>query len=124
MSSPRTRPGSQVAAKIERTAGYALIPPFDHRQVIAGQGTIGLEIADDCGQRPPVAVLVPISGGGLISGIAVAIKALMPDTKVIGVEPELAADARESCRTRHPGGVAVGGRRQHGGRCAAGRAGR
>ena len=87
------------AAKIERDRGYALVPPFDHRQVIAGQGTIGLEIADDCGQRPPVAVLVPISGGGLISGIAVAIKALMPDTKVIGVEPELAADARESFRT-------------------------
>lgn len=87
------------AAKIERDRGYAPVPPFDHRQVIAGQGTIGLEIADDCGPRPPAAVLVPISGGGLISGIAVAIKALMPDTKVIGVEPELAADARESFRT-------------------------
>lgn len=87
------------AAKIERDRGYAPVPPFDHRQVIAGQGTIGLEIADDCGPWPPAAVLVPISGGGLISGIAVAIKALMPDTKVIGVEPELAADARESFRT-------------------------
>jgi threo-3-hydroxy-L-aspartate ammonia-lyase len=87
------------AAEIERDRGYALVPAFDHRQVIAGQGTIGLEIADDCGPRPPAAVFVPISGGGLISGIAVAIKALMPDTKVIGVEPELAADTRESFRT-------------------------
>jgi threo-3-hydroxy-L-aspartate ammonia-lyase len=87
------------AANIERDRGYALVPPFDHRQVIAGQGTIGLEIAEDCGPRPPAAVLVPISGGGLISGIAVAIKALMPDTKVIGVEPELAADTQESFRT-------------------------
>jgi threo-3-hydroxy-L-aspartate ammonia-lyase len=87
------------AAAIERDRGYALIPPFDHRQVIAGQGTVGLEIAEDCRPRPPSAVLVPISGGGLISGIAVAIKALTPGTKVIGVEPELAADARESFRT-------------------------
>ena len=87
------------AATIERDRGYALIPPFDYRQVIAGQGTVGLEIAEDCRSRPLSAVLVPISGGGLISGIAVAIKALTPDTKVIGVEPELAADARESFRS-------------------------
>jgi threonine dehydratase len=86
------------AAKIERDRGYALVPPFDHRQVIAGQGTIGLEIAEDRGSSPPAAVLVPVSGGGLISGIAVAIRALMPDTKVIGVEPELAADTQESFR--------------------------
>jgi threonine dehydratase len=66
--------------------------------VIAGQGTIGLEIAEDLGSEPPAAVLVPVSGGGLISGIAVAVRALMPATKVIGVEPELAADARDSFR--------------------------
>src|SRR5690242_16718371 len=76
--------------------GYTLIPPFDHRDVIAGQGTIGLEIAAD---RPDVdLVLVPISGGGLISGIAAAVCAACPGAKVIGVEPELAADARESLR--------------------------
>ncbi len=84
---------------IVRDRGYALIPPFDDRQVIAGQGTVGLEIAEDLRGGPPAAVFVPVSGGGLISGIAVAIKALAPDTKVIGVEPELAADARESFRT-------------------------
>jgi threonine dehydratase len=86
----------QTAEHIARTRGYAQIPPYDHRQVIAGQGTIGLEIAEDLAGEPPRAVLVPVSGGGLISGIAVAITALMPGTKVIGVEPELAADARES----------------------------
>src|SRR6185312_16647320 len=65
-------------------------------RVIAGQGTIGLEILEDA---PEVdTVLVPISGGGLISGIASAIKAKRPETKVIGVEPELAADARASFR--------------------------
>jgi threonine dehydratase len=64
--------------------------------VIEDQGTIGLEIAEDVADKLPRAVLVPVSGGGLISGIAVAITALMPETKVIGAEPELAADARES----------------------------
>ena len=76
--------------------GYALIPPFDHRDVIAGQGTIGLEIAAD---RPDTdLVLVPVSGGGLISGIAAAVRTACPGVKVVGVEPELAADARESLR--------------------------
>jgi threonine dehydratase len=76
--------------------GYTLIPPFDHRDVIAGQGTIGLEIAAQCPEVDLVAV--PISGGGLISGIAVAIKAACPGARIIGVEPELAADARDSFR--------------------------
>jgi threo-3-hydroxy-L-aspartate ammonia-lyase len=90
----------EAAEHIARTRGYAQIPPFDDRHVIAGQGTIGLEIAEDYLRKPPPrAVLVPVSGGGLISGIAVAIKALMPQAKVIGVEPELAADARESLRS-------------------------
>jgi threo-3-hydroxy-L-aspartate ammonia-lyase len=96
-----------AAEEIATTRGYALIQPFDDRRVIAGQGTIGLEIADDLTgdltftgrpHQPPRAVVVPISGGGLISGIAVAIKALLPETRVIGVEPELAADTRESIR--------------------------
>jgi threo-3-hydroxy-L-aspartate ammonia-lyase len=73
---------------------YVVIPPFDDRAVITGQGTIGLEIAAGC---PDVdLVLVPVSGGGLISGIAAAIRALCPAARVVGVEPELAADARES----------------------------
>ena len=74
---------ARVAAtgRIARTRGYAEIPPFDHRLVIAGQGTIGLEIAEDLAARPPRAVLVPVAGGGLISGIAVAVTALLPETK-------------------------------------------
>ena len=76
--------------------GAALIPPFDHPDVIAGQGTIGLEILEDL---PGVeAVVVPMSGGGLISGVATAIKALSPGTRVIGAEPALAADIAASLR--------------------------
>jgi threonine dehydratase len=80
--------------------GYAIIPPFDHPDVIAGQGTVGLEIAADC---PGAAVICcPVGGGGLVSGIAAAVTALLPDARVIGVEPELAADARDSLRAGHP----------------------
>jgi threo-3-hydroxy-L-aspartate ammonia-lyase len=91
----------ETSAKIASERGYAEIPPFDDRRVIAGQGTIGLEIAEDLGSgaRRPAAVLVPVGGGGMVSGIAVAIKALLPGTRVIGVEPEFAADARESLRS-------------------------
>lgn len=76
--------------------GSLFVPPYDDRWVIAGQGTIGFEISDDC---PDVdLVVVPISGGGLISGISAAVKARRPDAAIIGVEPELAADARDSLR--------------------------
>ncbi len=79
--------------------GYTPIPPFDDVNVIAGQGTVGLEIAADC---PDVdLVLCPVSGGGLISGVAVAIKAANPAARVVGVEPEFAADARDSLRLGH-----------------------
>ena len=78
--------------------GYTLVAPFDDPTVIAGQGTIGLEIGTECPQAG--LVLVPISGGGLISGIATAVRALCPDAVVIGVEPEHAADARDSLRQR------------------------
>lgn len=76
--------------------GFTPIPPFDHRDVIAGQGTVGLEIVEDL---PDVeVVMVPVGGGGLASGVATAVKALRPSARVVGVEPELAADARESLR--------------------------
>ncbi len=81
------------AEAIRAERGGALVPPFDHPDIIAGQGTVGLEIAEDL---PDVdTVLVPVSGGGLISGIAVAIKAMRPEAKVVAVEPELAADLAE-----------------------------
>ena len=76
--------------------GYTLVPPFDHPWIVAGQGTAGLEVAQDL---PGVAnVLVCVGGGGLLSGITVAVRALVPDAQVIGVEPELAADAQASFR--------------------------
>lgn len=74
--------------------GLAIVPPYDDDRIIAGQGTVGLEIAEDLADV--AAVVVPVGGGGLASGVAVAIKALVPGARVVGVEPELAADARES----------------------------
>jgi threonine dehydratase len=85
-----------TAERLAEAHVLSLIPPFDDARVIAGQGTVGLEIVADA---PEVdVVLVPVGGGGLISGIATAVKTLCPDAKVIGVEPELAADARQSLR--------------------------
>lgn len=77
--------------------GYIHVPPYDHPLVIAGQGTIGRELVEE---EPDLdTVLVPVSGGGLIAGIATAVKALAPNVRVIGVEPELAADAAASLRS-------------------------
>jgi threonine dehydratase len=82
------------AMELARVHGYAIIPPFDDRRIIAGQGTAGLEILD---QLPDIEVLVvQVGGGGLISGIATAVKSLRPAVRVIGVEPEGGADAKES----------------------------
>jgi threonine dehydratase len=89
-----------TAERLAAAHGYALIPPYDHAKVIAGQGTVGLEIVADA---PEVdVVLVPVGGGGLISGVATALKSLRPAVTVIGVEPELAADARESLSAGRP----------------------
>ncbi|TDC01926.1 threonine/serine dehydratase [Micromonospora fluostatini] len=85
------------AERVVADTGAALVPPFDDRRVIAGQGTVGLEIAQDL---PDVdVVLVPVGGGGLASGVATAIRALRPAATVVGVEPALAADAHESLAT-------------------------
>lgn len=92
-------PPAERDAAFKRLAeqhGYVMVPPFDHADIIAGQGTVGAEIADDL---PGVdLVLVPVSGGGLLSGVAAAVKALCPAARVVGVEPELAGDAAESFR--------------------------
>ena len=86
----------EVAERLAVEHGLSIIPPYDDDRIIAGQGTCGLEIVEDL---PDVAaVLVPIGGGGLASGVAVAIRALRPDCRIIGVEPELAADARDSLK--------------------------
>ncbi|MGP4020975.1 threonine ammonia-lyase [Saccharopolyspora sp. 5N708] len=76
--------------------GYVPVPPYDDAHIIAGQGTVGLEIMADLPDAD--VVLVPVSGGGLSSGVATAIKALRSETLVIGVEPELASDAAQSLR--------------------------
>ncbi|MEQ4208062.1 threonine/serine dehydratase [Actinopolymorpha sp. B17G11] len=83
-------------AELVAAHGYAYVPPFDDPRIIAGQATIGLEIMADL---PEVAtVLVPVGGGGLVSGIATAVKALRPDARVVACEPELAGDLAESMR--------------------------
>jgi threonine dehydratase len=84
----------RVARSLAAERGLTVIPPYDDDRIIAGQGTIGLELVDDLPDL--AAVLVPIGGGGLASGIATAVKALRPGVRVIGVEPELGADARDS----------------------------
>lgn len=99
-------PGSeerrQRAEELAAAHGYVIVPPYNDEKIIAGQGTVGLEILDEL---PEVeTVLVPVGGGGLISGISAAIKLSTPGNarvKVIGVEPELASDAQASLRAGH-----------------------
>ncbi len=74
----------------------SIVPPFDDRRVIAGQGTVGLEITEDMSDVE--VVLVPIGGGGLASGVATAVKAINPKTRVYGVEPAYAAETQQSLR--------------------------
>jgi threonine dehydratase len=91
---PSSEERHRIALELVERNGSVMIEPYDDRRIIAGQGTAGLEIAEDL---PDVtSVLIPVSGGGLSAGIATALKALAPETRIIGVEPELAADARES----------------------------
>ena len=96
-------PGSEErrlrAEELAAEHGYVLVPPYNDEKIIAGQGTVGLEILDDL--RAVETVLVPVGGGGLISGVSAAIKLSNPKIRVIGVEPELASDAQASFRTGH-----------------------
>ena len=98
------------AEAIVRERGGAMVPPFDHPDIIAGQGTVGLEIVEQLamavGERATPSrlslVLVPVGGGGLISGVAVALRALAPEARVIGIEPEGAASMRASLEAGTP----------------------
>ena len=84
------------AEELAAEHGYVIVPPYNDKHIIAGQGTMGLEILEDL---PDVeTVLVPVGGGGMISGVAAAVKLSKPAVKVIGVEPALAADAQASLR--------------------------
>jgi threonine dehydratase len=100
------------AEELVRAEGLSLVPPYDHPHIIAGQGTVGLEIASDL---PDVeAVLVPVGGGGFSAGVAAAIKHRLPNARVIGVEPATApklSSARAAGRPvkiAHSGGLADG----------------
>jgi threonine dehydratase len=94
---PASEDRIQKAEELEKEHGLVPVPPYNDEKIIAGQGTIGLEILEDLNDVE--VVLAPVGGGGLISGIATAMKESRPEVKIIGVEPELATDARESLRT-------------------------
>ena len=88
------------AARLVRDEGFALIPPFDHADVIAGQATLGLEMAEEV---PDAAtVLVPLSGGGLLAGVGAAMKARLPGLRVIGVSMKRGAAMAASLAAGHP----------------------
>jgi len=88
------------AEEVAEEEGLVIVPPFDHRHIIAGQGTVGLEIAREW---PDVdLVLAPIGGGGLASGVAASVKRLLPAAKVIGVEPVGAASMRKALDEERP----------------------
>jgi len=93
---PASSERMQKAEQLARERGYAVVPPYNDEQIIAGQGTVGLEILKHC---PDVdLVLVPVGGGGLVSGVSAAIKLSGSNAKVVGVEPGLANDAQQSFR--------------------------
>jgi threo-3-hydroxy-L-aspartate ammonia-lyase len=87
-----------VAETLQAKNDFTMIPPFDHLDVIAGQGTAALELFEDVGHLDTL--LVPCGGGGLLSGSAITAKNIDPNCRVIGVEPELADDATKSFYTK------------------------
>jgi threonine dehydratase len=93
---PASAERMQKAEELACQHGYVIVPPYNDEQIIAGQGTVGLEILEDCSEVE--LVLVPTGGGGLISGISAALKLSGSQAKLIGVEPELANDAQQSFR--------------------------
>jgi threonine dehydratase len=96
---PATESREEVAAAIAAERGMTLIPPFDDYDIMAGQGTAGLELAEDLPDLKRV--LVPIGGGGLAAGVATAVKGLIPGVSVVGVEPARASDTSLSLRAGH-----------------------
>src|SRR5690242_11874315 len=98
LNDKRKETREEVAERIVRERGLTMIPPFDNPHVIAGQGTAAKELIEDAGRLDYL--FVPVSGGGLISGCAVAASHLSPGCKVIGVEPEAGDDATRSFRTK------------------------
>lgn len=94
---PEETTREKISTDLKETHGYTLIPPYDHEDIIAGQGTAALELGEKVKNLDMV--LVPCGGGGLLSGCAIASKGINPKCRVIGIEPELADDATKSFRT-------------------------
>ncbi len=102
------------AEELLAECGGVMVPPFDHRAIIAGQGTTGIEIHEQLGEErirradsaspvgPLSLLLVPIGGGGLLAGVAAAIRSLSPETRIIGIEPEGAPKMRRSLEAGAP----------------------
>jgi len=111
---PQSKSREDLARRIQMEQGAVMIPPYDHYDVIAGQGTVALELMAK--KRDIAMLLVPCGGGGLLSGSAAAAKHLISDCQVIGIEPELADDATRSFKTgklhtvRNPPTIADGTR--------------
>jgi threonine dehydratase len=91
----KTRAEQEASAR-----GLTMVPPFDHEWIIAGQGTLGLEILSQCPDA--AAILVPVGGGGLLAGVAAAVKQSRPSVRIIGVEPSGAAAMKASLEAGHP----------------------
>lgn len=95
---PASERREEIAARIRAESGATLVPPFDHPHVIAGQGTAAAELFEDAGTLD--LLLVPCGGGGLLSGCALAARALSPRCRVVGVEPAAGDDATRSFHQR------------------------
>lgn len=94
---PQETTREKISEGLERKHGYVLIPPYDHVDIVAGQGTAALELFKEINSLD--VLLVPCGGGGLLSGSAIAAKGAEPGCRVIGIEPELADDATRSFQT-------------------------
>lgn len=95
---PEETEREEMAKVLKTEHGYTLIPPYDHRDIIAGQGTAALEVFEEL--KTLDMMLVPCGGGGLLSGSAIACKAMEPACRIVGIEPELADDATKSFHTK------------------------
>jgi threonine dehydratase len=91
---PKTESREKIAKELVENNGYTLIPPFDHLEIISGQGTAVMEMLEETGSLDKL--LVPCGGGGLLSGSAISAKGLFPNCRVIGIEPKLGDDATKS----------------------------
>jgi threonine dehydratase len=98
MAEPYSSSRRAKAELIARETGRVLIPPYDAVEIIAGQGSIGIELLEQLGSRAPAAIFVPVGGGGLIAGVAKAVKDIDPKVRIVGVEPEVENDASVSFR--------------------------